>query len=332
MLKAQGAKSVVVLANVLPFTKEMRDVPRARAEEGRHRDQALHRVPARREGHDRDPHAGQAGQRGRGAGAGLPGRFGAVRRAGQGARTELAVPVRRHRPSDAFFPKAVGAASADGVVTIAHWSPRADWKGGPGLLRFVRQEVRRGPGLPELGAGLDVAGDPGRRRGEEPPEARRFARLCPPTRSTPSTARSSSKACRARSRRPPSCSTRRASCRSCGLPPSPRAVPGEEGLVTFRLKTGSSSSSPALGPAPVRGARHGSLYALVALGLEPCLRPMRMLDVAHGDVVMLGAYGGFWAFTLAGVSPLVAAPWSRWPAPRWAWRCTAACSAACWRG
>ena len=32
-------------------------------------------------------------------------------------------------PSDAFFPKAVGAASAEGVVTIAHWSPRAEWKG-----------------------------------------------------------------------------------------------------------------------------------------------------------------------------------------------------------
>ncbi len=52
----------------------------------------------------------------------------------------------------------------------------------------------------------------------------------------------------------------------------------------------------------------GSLYALVALGLNLVYGTMRMLDVAHGDVVMLGAYGGFWAFTLAGVSPLVAAP------------------------
>jgi branched-chain amino acid transport system substrate-binding protein len=32
-------------------------------------------------------------------------------------------------PSDAFFPKAVGASTAEGVVTIAHWSPRKDWKG-----------------------------------------------------------------------------------------------------------------------------------------------------------------------------------------------------------
>jgi branched-chain amino acid transport system permease protein len=52
----------------------------------------------------------------------------------------------------------------------------------------------------------------------------------------------------------------------------------------------------------------GSLYALVALGLNLVYGTMRMLDVAHGDVVMLGAYGAFWAFTLGGVSPLVAAP------------------------
>ena len=52
----------------------------------------------------------------------------------------------------------------------------------------------------------------------------------------------------------------------------------------------------------------GSLYALVALGLNLVYGTMRMLNVAHGDVVMLGAYAGFWAFTLLGVSPLLAAP------------------------
>lgn len=52
----------------------------------------------------------------------------------------------------------------------------------------------------------------------------------------------------------------------------------------------------------------GSLYALVALGLNLVYGTMRMLNVAHGDLVMLGAYGAFWAFTLAGVSPLLAAP------------------------
>ena len=52
----------------------------------------------------------------------------------------------------------------------------------------------------------------------------------------------------------------------------------------------------------------GSLYALIALGLNLVYGTMRMLNVAHGDVVMLGAYGGYWAFTWLGVSPLLAAP------------------------
>jgi branched-chain amino acid transport system permease protein len=52
----------------------------------------------------------------------------------------------------------------------------------------------------------------------------------------------------------------------------------------------------------------GSLYALVALGLNLVYGTMRMLNVAHGDVVMLGAYATFWAFTLLGWSPLLAGP------------------------
>jgi branched-chain amino acid transport system permease protein len=52
----------------------------------------------------------------------------------------------------------------------------------------------------------------------------------------------------------------------------------------------------------------GSLYALIALGLNLVYGTMRMLNVAHGDVVMLGAYGAYWAFTLVGMSPLLAAP------------------------
>ncbi len=52
----------------------------------------------------------------------------------------------------------------------------------------------------------------------------------------------------------------------------------------------------------------GSLYALIALGLNLVYGTMRMLNVAHGDVVMLGAYAAFWAFSLMGLSPLLAAP------------------------
>jgi len=52
----------------------------------------------------------------------------------------------------------------------------------------------------------------------------------------------------------------------------------------------------------------GSLYALIALGLNLVYGTMRMLNVAHGDVVVLGAYAAFWGFTLLGLSPLLAAP------------------------
>jgi branched-chain amino acid transport system permease protein len=52
----------------------------------------------------------------------------------------------------------------------------------------------------------------------------------------------------------------------------------------------------------------GSLYALTALGLNLVYGTMRVLNVAHGDLVMVGAYAAFWAFTLWGLSPLVAAP------------------------
>jgi len=52
----------------------------------------------------------------------------------------------------------------------------------------------------------------------------------------------------------------------------------------------------------------GSIYALIALGLNLVYGTLRMLNVAHGDVVMLGAYAAYWAFTGSGISPLLAAP------------------------
>jgi branched-chain amino acid transport system permease protein len=46
-------------------------------------------------------------------------------------------------------------------------------------------------------------------------------------------------------------------------------------------------------------------YALIALGLNLVYGTMRLLNVAHGDLVMLGGYGAFWLFTLWGISPLL---------------------------
>lgn len=49
----------------------------------------------------------------------------------------------------------------------------------------------------------------------------------------------------------------------------------------------------------------GALYALTALGLNLVYGTMRLLNVAHGDLVMIGAYVAFWAFTLLSLSPLL---------------------------
>jgi branched-chain amino acid transport system permease protein len=51
----------------------------------------------------------------------------------------------------------------------------------------------------------------------------------------------------------------------------------------------------------------GSLYALVALGLNLVYGTMRLLNVAHGDLVMVGAYGAYWTLVWLGWSPLWAA-------------------------
>ena len=51
----------------------------------------------------------------------------------------------------------------------------------------------------------------------------------------------------------------------------------------------------------------GALYALVALGLNLIYGTMRLLNIAHGDLIMLGAYASFWLFTLIGLSPIIAA-------------------------
>lgn len=71
----------------------------------------------------------------------------------------------------------------------------------------------------------------------------------------------------------------------------------------------------------------GATYALVALGLNLVYGTMRLLNVAHGDLVMIGGYGVFWAFTLAGITPpaalvlvAVAAALLGWLAYRWLFR------------
>ena len=49
----------------------------------------------------------------------------------------------------------------------------------------------------------------------------------------------------------------------------------------------------------------GGIYALISIGLNLQYGVARVLNLAYGELLMLAGYGAFWAFTLAGLSPLL---------------------------
>ena len=56
----------------------------------------------------------------------------------------------------------------------------------------------------------------------------------------------------------------------------------------------------------VLGLLIGGLYGLAAAGLSLIFGVMKVLNVAHGELIMLGGYGAFWLFTGLGVDPFAA--------------------------
>jgi branched-chain amino acid transport system permease protein len=58
-----------------------------------------------------------------------------------------------------------------------------------------------------------------------------------------------------------------------------------------------------IGQVVISGLLAGSLYAMVALGLGLIFGVMRVLNVAHGPLLMLGAYTTFWLFHWLGLNP-----------------------------
>ena len=54
------------------------------------------------------------------------------------------------------------------------------------------------------------------------------------------------------------------------------------------------------------GLKIGSVYALVALGYTMVYGIAKMLNFAHGDVIMIGSYVVFFAFGSAGMNPVLA--------------------------
>ncbi len=55
----------------------------------------------------------------------------------------------------------------------------------------------------------------------------------------------------------------------------------------------------------VSGVLVGSLYGLAALGLSLVFGVLRILNIAHGELIMLGGYAAFWFFNLYGIDPFV---------------------------
>jgi branched-chain amino acid transport system permease protein len=58
----------------------------------------------------------------------------------------------------------------------------------------------------------------------------------------------------------------------------------------------------------VSGILAGSLYAMVALGLALIFGVMRVINIAHGPLLMLGAYATFFLHTRFGMNPFLTVP------------------------
>jgi branched-chain amino acid transport system permease protein len=58
-----------------------------------------------------------------------------------------------------------------------------------------------------------------------------------------------------------------------------------------------------LGQVVISGLLAGALYAMVALGLGLIFGVMRVLNVSHGPLLMLGSYTTFWLFQWLGLNP-----------------------------
>ena len=58
--------------------------------------------------------------------------------------------------------------------------------------------------------------------------------------------------------------------------------------------------------AVITGLAFGLYFTLVGLGLNLVFGVVRIVNLAHGDFLMLGAFVAYWAFTLTGLNPLFA--------------------------
>ena len=58
--------------------------------------------------------------------------------------------------------------------------------------------------------------------------------------------------------------------------------------------------------AMVNGLLVGSLYSVIAMGLTIIFGVMRVINMAHGELIMLGMYVAFWVYTFLGMGQMAA--------------------------
>ena len=63
-----------------------------------------------------------------------------------------------------------------------------------------------------------------------------------------------------------------------------------------------------IGQVIISGVLSGALYAMVALGLALIFGVMRVINIAHGPLLMLGAYVTFFLYSRLGVNPFLTVP------------------------
>lgn len=61
-----------------------------------------------------------------------------------------------------------------------------------------------------------------------------------------------------------------------------------------------------LGPLLLSGLLLGGLYIVISIGINLIFGVMRVMNFAHGEIVMLGMYGAYWAKESGGIDPYVA--------------------------
>jgi branched-chain amino acid transport system permease protein len=62
--------------------------------------------------------------------------------------------------------------------------------------------------------------------------------------------------------------------------------------------------------AVINGLLLGGVYAAYSAGFSLIFGVMGVVNLAHGELIMLGAFSSYWMFTILGIDPYVAAPFS----------------------